>query len=163
MSNQNPEKPEHSQSTTHDLGEQARAALEIYAKTQAGKQGAAKPDTGVFRKHMTLKIEIGELPTPLLVSPEIEMLVGRRDPVGEYVPDLDLTPYAGYQMGVSRKHALIRREEDRLFLVDLDSRNGTFINNERLLPNKPYILNSGDQVRFGKVLLHITFNTSGES
>ncbi len=49
----------------------------------------------------------------------------------------------------SRTHALIRLEANALTLIDLRSKNGTFINNSQVPPNKPQQLEDGDQVRFG--------------
>ncbi len=47
---------------------------------------------------------------------------------------------------VSRRHCVIHREGDRLTLVDLDSRNGTFLNG---IPVKSRSLQHGDQIRLG--------------
>ncbi len=52
---------------------------------------------------------------------------------------------------VSRKHAEVRLEPGSgHVVVDLASSNGTFVNGERLKPNLPRTLKSGDQVRFGE-------------
>jgi pSer/pThr/pTyr-binding forkhead associated (FHA) protein len=48
---------------------------------------------------------------------------------------------------VGRKHAKIIRQLEQTILVDLRSRNGTFINNERITGPTP--LKSGDVVEFG--------------
>ena len=49
----------------------------------------------------------------------------------------------------SRTHALIRLEGNALTLIDLRSRNGTFINNSQIPPSTPRQLKEGDDVRFG--------------
>jgi Nif-specific regulatory protein len=51
---------------------------------------------------------------------------------------------------VSRKHSLIKREEERCKIVDLDSFNGTFINGTPILEQ---YLEHGDQLAIGDVLL----------
>ncbi|MHB2021209.1 MAG: GGDEF domain-containing protein [Candidatus Xenobia bacterium] len=49
--------------------------------------------------------------------------------------------------GVSRHHAEIRRSEDGSFVVrDLDSTNGTFVNEEMI---QSRVLQNGDKIRFG--------------
>lgn len=48
---------------------------------------------------------------------------------------------------VGRKHAKIIRQQDQTVLVDLQSRNGTFINHERI--SQPTPLKSGDVIEFG--------------
>ena len=49
----------------------------------------------------------------------------------------------------SRTHALIRLEGNMLTLTDLRSKNGTFINNQQVVPNSAERLRSGDEIRFG--------------
>lgn len=51
---------------------------------------------------------------------------------------------------VSREHARIWRDGRRIFLEDLGSTNGTFLNDERLLA--PIALRDGDQILVGDVL-----------
>ena len=49
----------------------------------------------------------------------------------------------------SRTHALIRLEGKSLTLLDLNSKNGTVVNNTELTANIPQLLREGDEVRFG--------------
>ncbi len=49
----------------------------------------------------------------------------------------------------SRTHALIRLEGNALTLIDLRSKNGTFVNNIQLNPNTGQHLRVGDELRFG--------------
>ncbi len=50
---------------------------------------------------------------------------------------------------VSSHHALIQPEGQGYDIVDLGSSNGTFVNEQRLVPNVPRLLYTGDQVRIG--------------
>ncbi|KAE9396920.1 SMAD/FHA domain-containing protein [Gymnopus androsaceus JB14] len=54
---------------------------------------------------------------------------------------------------VSRQHAEIWEEGNQIFIKDLKSTNGTFVNGERLSPegieSDPYQLKSGDIVEMG--------------
>lgn len=49
----------------------------------------------------------------------------------------------------SRTHALIRLEGNALTLIDLKSKNGTFVNNKQLVPNTGQHLREGDKLKFG--------------
>jgi pSer/pThr/pTyr-binding forkhead associated (FHA) protein len=49
----------------------------------------------------------------------------------------------------SRTHALIRLEGDALTLIDLRSKNGTFVNKVQLAPNAGKSLRDGDEIKFG--------------
>ena len=52
---------------------------------------------------------------------------------------------------VSGTHAKLINEDGSIFLEDLGSRNGTFVNNERIATRVE--LRDGDQIHFGPVLL----------
>jgi transcriptional regulator with GAF, ATPase, and Fis domain len=58
---------------------------------------------------------------------------------------------------VSRCHCMIKATNGNYYLTDLDSRNGTFLNN---LPVKEAVLRHGDCIRIGKTL--ILFRTDEE-
>jgi hypothetical protein len=99
---------------------------------------------------------------PVYLRFEKELVLGRRSE-GDKAEEknasiLDLTSLGGYQMGLSRRHAMIRRTEDGYVLIDLASTNGSWLNDERLTPNKPYPLASGSQLRFGRMRLLILYN-----
>jgi serine/threonine protein kinase len=50
---------------------------------------------------------------------------------------------------VSRHHAEIRSDGAACTVIDLNSTNGTFVNDQRLAPNQPRRLQPGDMLRFG--------------
>ena len=57
---------------------------------------------------------------------------------------------------LSRNHAKIILIEEKLKLIDLDSRNGTFINQNKIIPNKEYELKQNDVMEIGEYQLQIT-------
>ncbi len=81
----------------------------------------------------------------------VPIWVGRADPDDQFWPQLDLTDDGGIEMGVSRRHALIRKEEKGLVIVDQFSVNGTWIDRQRLIPDQAYVLPDTAQVRFGRL------------
>lgn len=54
----------------------------------------------------------------------------------------------------SRFHSKILPENERLIVVDLDSTNGTFLNEDRVIGNRE--LNDGDRIRIGQLEFQIT-------
>jgi len=50
---------------------------------------------------------------------------------------------------VSRKHCAFVQKDGRVLLADLNSRNGTFVNDVRLESEKAKVLRSGDRIRIG--------------
>lgn len=87
-----------------------------------------------------------------------ELRIGRAS--SDLVPEVDLTDDDGAEKGVSRLHAKIQSVQEGLVLIDLDSTNGTLLNNYRLPPHEPYPLHSGDEIRFGDLLIHLFLNDS---
>jgi hypothetical protein len=63
--------------------------------------------------------------------------------------DLDLTEYDAEQLGVSRWHALLIPDEDRVLLADLGSTNGTFCNATRIGMGAPQEVKDNDTISFG--------------
>lgn len=53
---------------------------------------------------------------------------------------------------VSRIHARLYRSDGSIWVEDLRSENGTFLNGDRMLPNEPWALKPGDELKFGKCL-----------
>ena len=86
-----------------------------------------------------------------------EVNIGRLDPASASFPDVDLTSDGGLGKGISRRHAKITRRGNEVFIEDLGSINGTFLNRERLKPYLPQTLKSGDELQLGKLVLRVSF------
>ncbi|MGQ9521627.1 MAG: FHA domain-containing protein [Anaerolineae bacterium] len=91
-----------------------------------------------------------------------ELLLGRLDPTHGIFPHLDLGAEKGLEMGVSRRHAKIVQREGRMYIEDVGSANGTFLNGQRLTPYLPYPLPEESDVQLGRLRLHITIGTREE-
>ncbi len=77
--------------------------------------------------------------------------VGRSVEGQAVIPDVDLQSFNAYDEGVSRMHAEIRIESDGVFVVDLDSANGTLVNGRRLEPQQPSLAHHGDIIQLGRM------------
>jgi predicted component of type VI protein secretion system len=115
--------------------------------------------TEIFPTGGTLRLEIEGSPEPIYLGlNHREIVLGRRDPATGALPDVDLTPFAGYRMGVSRRHSQIRHsEEGHLDVFDLGSSNGTFLNGRRLEAHYPYRLRDGDKLALGQIVIRVYF------
>ena len=58
---------------------------------------------------------------------------------------------------VSRHHAEIVFERGFFVVHDLASANGTFINGQKLYPQEVRVLRDGDELRLGRLILHVYF------
>jgi hypothetical protein len=76
-----------------------------------------------------------------------DVIIGRTTVEGTPI-DLDLTNYDGDNLGVSRRHAVLRPRTDRLDLIDLGSTNGTLCNAVKLRAGVPQELSDGDTLSF---------------
>jgi|JFJP01.1.fsa_nt_gi FOG: FHA domain len=164
-----------------DLAKQAEEQLEAWR--QSGKLNPDKA-TGMLRDSMNLgKKGIGYDPIPGVpkftqnTTAQLKLLngsgaerrfplnpvktvIGRNDPPNSTV-DIDLTDCHSNSSTVSRRHAEIWWEQEKLQIVDLGSGNGTFVNGEKLSPVKeneppsPVSLEPGSQVKFGDLKFEV--------
>ncbi|MDX9992140.1 MAG: FHA domain-containing protein [Anaerolineales bacterium] len=71
---------------------------------------------------------------------------------------VDLSAFGAYGLGVSRLHVLVQKTKKGYEISDMDSTNGSWLNDEELVPNKFYSIRSGDNIRMGKLYLIVLFN-----
>lgn len=86
-----------------------------------------------------------KIPIPLEIYDDIT--IGRSH--GDFHVDLDLTPYKGLEMGVSRLHARLSPTPDNLFIFDARSTNGTFCNFKNATITNPLPVANNDILTFG--------------
>lgn len=99
-------------------------------------------------------------PRPLYVPIYWQLIIGRtREDTSASQAFLDLSSMNAAAKGVSRRHAMIRRHTSGYEITDLSSTNGTWLNDEKLVPNKPYPFASGSQIRIGKLRLLVIYRT----
>jgi hypothetical protein len=84
-----------------------------------------------------------------------EFTLGRLSEGQPIMPDIDLTPYQAYASGVSRLHAVVKRDANRVLVMDLGSSNGTYINGRRLNPHVEELLSHGDVIALGKLKIQV--------
>lgn len=99
-----------------------------------------------------------ELSTPAFALQKDDNLLGRRDPMSNIFPEVDLSKYDP-QTKISRRHARIWREGGQYMVEDLGSSNGTMLGSKiadslRLVPLKPHVLTHGDTIKIGDTTLH---------
>ena len=97
-------------------------------------------------------IEIGQI---LPLADRSEFTLGRVTDAQAIMPDIDLTPYKAYTQGVSRLHTVILREGNQVYIMDLGSANGTYLNGKRLKTNVRQTLKHGDMISLGKLKIQI--------
>jgi FHA domain len=84
---------------------------------------------------------VGPTSAEILLPAEGRFTIGRKTRVSDL--------YLEYP-DVSRSHAVIECQESMFMLTDLDSLNGTFLNEQRVKTQRPQLLQPGDRLRFGQ-------------
>jgi hypothetical protein len=110
----------------------------------------AEPPAATGRNRFVVRDTGAEISLPMA---EGEYIIGREDPVSNVFPEVDMNPFDGEHLGVSRRHAQLTIEAGLVFIQDLDSTNFTFVNRQKLAPQTPTALSNGDEVRLGKLVM----------
>jgi serine/threonine-protein kinase len=107
----------------------------------------------------------GELDPPAFALEKPENLLGRRDPMSNIFPDVDLSRFDP-DTKISRRHARIWRDGEKYLVEDLGSSNGTVLlirddgspEAYKLPPHQPHVLGNGDLLRMGDTTLSFRVN-----
>lgn len=91
--------------------------------------------------------------TPLPSGDQLSAVMGRSDALSGVFPEIDLSPYGADAAGTSRHHARLTRKDDQYWLEDLNSVNLTYLNDQRLTPDRPVRLKDGDLIRLARLLV----------
>jgi hypothetical protein len=111
-----------------------------YTMEQSNSSVKAEKKLGLFYNQEHLLIEIPS---------DEQIIVGRQD------FETDMIGAAAYT--VSRLHAQFLYIDTNLYLVDLQSTNGTFLNGARIQPRINMRLKVEDEIRFGSVGVRLSY------
>ncbi len=143
-------------------------AVQSSMATLVGNPAKANYDSGPHTA-VTAKAPLSEAPAPP-VQPRLVIVRGERVNVAyailegkNYVGrsadkpvDIDLDGQEALErIWTSRQHAVITFDRDQLFIEDLNSLNGTFVNRVRIHPGHAKALEPGDVLQFGTVQLKV--------
>lgn len=130
------------------------------AQMPADEAPTTRSQTARLAQPWRLMLQIGgETQTTVGIEVKEYITLGRNDPVANFYPEVDLTPYGGQDRGVSRRHASIIQDKEHkaLYIEDLNSTNGTRINGFALEPRRRYRLRDGDEIELGRVRMVLRF------
>jgi hypothetical protein len=84
-----------------------------------------------------------------------DIYIGRHEPFLNLYPEIDLAHDGPDANTTSRRHAVITKQSDQVFIEDLGSTNGTFINGKKIDPHLREPIKSGDILRMGKLTVEV--------
>lgn len=131
--------------------------LAVAEVTWMEREGTGEMPGESVTSPLGLKLTIPDSGRNVEVPLTKEVNIGRLDPASASFPDVDLTGDGGLEKGVSRRHAKITRRGNEVFIEDLGSINGTFLNRKKLTPYLPQALKNGDELQLGKLVLRVSF------
>jgi hypothetical protein len=119
---------------------------------------APAPPTGAAAPAVKAKLKLirgGNRPGHEFPLEEGDNVVGRWDPDTGAFPEVDLEA-DDPEAKISRKHALIRVDGNKITIEDIGSLNGTYVNRgTRLTVGTPQDLKNGDEIIIGKTFLRV--------
>lgn len=144
--------PKRRNETTMSLGQRSPAdAIDVpdpvFIPEPSKPAGGPSITLVIMNSGRRIKLDIGE-----------DLLIGRKDNARGIFPDVDLGLDGGYDAGVSRRHAILSHQDGTYRIEDLNSANGTFVNDQRVAPSSITTLSSGDEVKCGTLLMRVEFS-----
>jgi pSer/pThr/pTyr-binding forkhead associated (FHA) protein len=121
------------------------------APMQAPPMQAPQQVPIAFQRTASLVVTNPPPPATLPIPNLQELIVGRSDQQSNSYPDVDLGPYGGLDLGVSRRHFRLSRNGDQFYIEDLGSVNGTVVNGQRIVSHNLHPLRSDDVIALGKM------------
>lgn len=130
-----------------------------HLKLPTSSAAAAPRATGPLDRSLPWVIEFRIVGTASTVQTQVQsqMLIGRADAERKISPEIDLGPFRAFANGVSRQHAVILIKDERLYIKDLGSTNGTRLNGALCEPEQEYRLRHGDELTLGQLRLQVLF------
>jgi hypothetical protein len=119
------------------------------------KKKSVRPDTVATPANSWISLHLMDSGKILPLASRNEFTLGRLSEGQPIMPDIDLTPYQAYASGVSRLHAVVKRDVDRVMVMDLGSSNGTYVNGRRINPHVEESLSHGDILALGKLKIQV--------
>jgi pSer/pThr/pTyr-binding forkhead associated (FHA) protein len=125
--------------------------------SQESPSAKARPVGEALIQEQTLIVfEIDGIPLKLPVQDTV--IVGRLSDIPtDPAPHLNLDAFDAKDLGISRRHLKITRARDLIYVLDMDSSNGTYLNGRRLASRCPRILRNGDDLLLGRLRVRVRF------
>ncbi len=121
------------------------------------KETSTPPDDILSKTNFSsdLALYLIEAKQTLQLVGRTEFTLGRVAEGQPILPDVDLSPFDAYAQGVSRLHAALKINKNRVAIMDLGSSNGTRVNGQKIVPHVDYPISHNDQIALGKLRIQV--------
>lgn len=127
---------------------------EILKQQQKRKLGTATLSKG---KEVLLLIDSGLRRIEL--RNDIVYLLGRFNKTQPDTHYIDLSPFDAYERGVSRVHAKLHMDNNILYITDLGSTNGTYMDGVQLEANQKHVIRQGSEIILSRLHIQVMHKT----
>ncbi|HLY29046.1 MAG TPA: FHA domain-containing protein [Aggregatilineales bacterium] len=135
----------------NDDSERTRLLEDIHAQPVSSTWGKS-----YFHRSARLQFRVEETDEIILARfNNPPALIGRT--IASYTPHICIPKELAVSSGVSRLHARIDQIAARLFITDMGSTNGTFLDGQALTPSTTYPLHNGATLQLGTLVLRVEY------
>ena len=142
--------------TTKSIKKATTDSLREFVENENSEAGN---DSEEFFKNQSISSDLAlyliEAKQTLQLAGRSEYTLGRVAEGQPILPDVDLSPFDAYAQGVSRLHAALKINKNRVAIMDLGSSNGTRVNGQKIVPHVDYPISHNDQIALGKMRIQI--------
>ena len=139
--------------TTQNLSHGNSGALTFQVRPKSPP--VSMPESSTEQEEAGVSLHLVESGQILNLSGQTEYTIGRGAEGQFILPDVDLSSYQAYAQGVSRMHAALKINNQRVYISDLGSSNGTRVNGQKIVANVDFPLNHGDVIALGKFKIQV--------
>jgi pSer/pThr/pTyr-binding forkhead associated (FHA) protein len=107
------------------------------------------------QKDPSISLHLVESGKVIHLSDKKDFTLGRAVEGQSILPDVDLSPYEAFSLGVSRMHISLRIMNGDVYVMDMGSSNGTKINGQKIVPHVEYSVSHGDLVTLGRLKVQV--------
>ena len=101
----------------------------------------------------TITLNIIGVDNPITFKDRRQIIVGRLNPSSHEHPDVDLSGLLIDATSISRQHLKFVFKDEKWYVEDVGSRNGTWLNGKLLMAYQRHLLRDMDEVRAGNVIM----------
>jgi len=107
------------------------------------------------QKDPNISLHLVESGKVIHLSDKKDFTLGRAVEGQSILPDVDLSAYEAFSLGVSRMHVSLRIMNGDVYVMDLGSSNGTKINGQKIVSHVEYSISHGDLVTLGRLKVQV--------
>lgn len=128
---------------------------DVNAPTATAPLTKAIPDHKRHRGHCII-LYLPAILDPIQLWNQSLITLGRKDNYLNLYPTVDLSDHHAALLGVSRLHAEITYENSNYYVRDLNSKNGTWVNKNRLIADEKIQLVNQDTLRLAHFMIQVS-------